>query len=116
MGAPHVPARGIAPRTIVAPSLSEAASSLHHAAAPMPDVGHLLPRITSPARGWRGVPNDKTAASAVGCRARFARRRDARPVRASTWVLENPLPTSNTLNVVDCPSASTCYAVSDLGT
>jgi hypothetical protein len=31
-------------------------------------------------------------------------------------VVENPLPTGNTLNAVTCPGTRTCYAVGDVGT
>jgi photosystem II stability/assembly factor-like uncharacterized protein len=37
-------------------------------------------------------------------------------VGSSSWVWQNPLPQGDTLNAISCPSASTCFAVGDLGT
>ena len=37
-------------------------------------------------------------------------------IGSSSWVWQNPLPQGDTLNAISCPSASTCFAVRDLGT
>jgi photosystem II stability/assembly factor-like uncharacterized protein len=37
-------------------------------------------------------------------------------VGSSSWVWQNPLPQGDTLTAISCPSASTCFAVGDLGT
>ena len=37
-------------------------------------------------------------------------------IGSSSWVWQNPLPQGDTLNAISCPSASTCFAVGDLGT